>query len=147
MPNYASCTLIGHLGRDPELRHTPNGDSVASFSLATNRKRKDGETTTWWRCTLFGRRGEVLCEYLRKGDPVLVSGEPYMRPWTDKTGAERMALEVDVRDFAFVGGKDAHQAPQEATGGRREHGPAPSNMGDAQAAQMAAGDLDDDIPF
>lgn len=133
MPNYAHCTLIGHLGRDPELRHLPDGSPVASFSLATSRKRKDGETTTWWRCTLFGKRAEVLVGYLHKGDPVLVSGEPYQREWVDKEGATRLSLELDVRDFAFVGGKAARSDP------------APEQR--ASQKFQAPADFDDQLPF
>lgn len=129
MPNYAHCTLIGHLGRDPELRHTPAGDPVASFTLATSRKRQGTEETTWWRCAMFGRRAETFVQYLRKGDPVLVSGEPYQRKWTDKENNERLSLEVDVRDFAFVGGAKSAEAK-----------PAP-------AAKPETQDFDDDIPF
>lgn len=129
MPNYAHTTLIGHLGRDPELRHAPDGSPVASFSLATSRKRKNEETTTWWRVSLFGRRAETLTQYLHKGDPVLVSGEPYQREWEDKEGNKRISLELVANDFAFVGGKtESGSAPPPAK--RRD--PAP---------------FDDDIPF
>ncbi len=111
MPNFASCriTLIGHIGRDPESKYTQDGTAVVNFSLATTRKRKDGDVTTWWRCALFGKRGETLAQYLHKGDPVLIQGEPYMRIYTAQDGTERHSLEVDVKDWAFVGGKSERQ--------------------------------------
>ena len=130
MPNYAHVTLIGHLGQDPETRHMPNGDPVVSFSMATSRKRKDQETTTWWRVSLFGRRGETLAQHLRKGDPVLVSGEPMLRPWTDKEGSPRTSLEVVANDFAFIGGK-------------RDSG----EERPARAPAHTETPFDDDIPF
>jgi len=145
MPNHAQVTLVGHLGQDPEQRYLPNGDPVVNFSIATTRKRKDGDVTTWWRCAMFGKRASVITQYLKKGDPILVTGEPHMRPWTDSAGAQRQSLEVDVRDFAFVGGKgDQQQAAPRQTSERMDAGPKAS-----MAAQAPAGgaEFDDDIPF
>ena len=113
MPHYAHATVIGHLGQDPDLRETPSGTKVVSCSVATSHKRQGEETTTWWRISLFGRRAEVIAQYLRKGDPALFSGEPVLRPWTDKDGNQRVSLELLASDFAFVGTKDQQQAPQQ----------------------------------
>lgn len=134
MPNFASITLIGHLGREPESKYTPDGTAIVGFSMATTRKRRDGEITTWWRCTVFGKRGEALAQYLHKGDPVLVQGEPFVRAYTTKEGEERTSLEIEVREWAFVGGKGDRQ--QEAPRAR----PAPEPQADL-------GDFDDSIPF
>ena len=98
MPNFATVTLIGHLGRDPESKYTPDGTAVVNFSVATTRKRRDAEVTTWWRCALFGRRAETFAQYLHKGDPVLIQGEPYQRSYTAKDGSAGVSLEVDVKD-------------------------------------------------
>lgn len=155
MPNFAQVTLAGHLGQDPQSRQTPGGDSVTSFSLATNRKRKDGDTTTWWRCTCWGRRGEVIAQYLRKGDPILVSGEVCNRPWTDNDGNQRMSLDVDVRDFTFLGGKDAAQSAQNGHGGGYssqpvQQSPVAQNAPQTQPAGMVSDpgfDPNEDIPF
>lgn len=140
MPNYAYAHVMGHLGQDPETRHLPDGTPVVTFSVATSRKRKDEELTTWWRCSLFGRRGEVLAQYLRKGDPVLVRGEPYLQPWTAQDGTQRTSLKMLCDSFAFVGGKGQAQQP-----------PAPDAQQppDAQQAPApaAGGTFDDDIPF
>lgn len=138
MPNYASITLIGHIGRDVETKFLASGTLVANFSLAHTRKRKEGDVTTWYRCALFGARAEALAKYLGKGDPVLIQGEPYLRTYTANDGTERTSLEVDVREWAFVGSK----------GQGHETG------GDYQTAQRTApakpkpvDDFDDDIPF
>jgi single-strand DNA-binding protein len=136
MPNYAHTTIIGHLGQDPEVRFTQSGTPVASCSVATSRKRGQEETTTWWRVSLFGKRAEVLAQYLNKGDPVLFSGEPYLRPWTDKAGNERVSLELAASDFAFIGGGQRQQAPQQQAP-QQDHRP----------VQFSPVPYDDDIPF
>jgi single-strand DNA-binding protein len=144
MPNHAQVTLVGHLGHDPATKHVPSGESVTEFSIATSRKRKTGDSTTWWRCAMWGKRGEVIAQYLRKGDPILVTGEPHMRPWTDKDGHERQSLEVDVREFAFVGGKGEQQsAPQQRPTADRMDAQNRASMN----AQAPADTFDDDIPF
>lgn len=109
MPNFATVTLIGHLGRDPESKYTPDGTAVVNFSLATTRKRRDSEVTTWWRGAIFGKRAEVFAQYLHKGDPVLIQGEPYLRSYTAKDGSDGVSLEIDVKDWTFVGGKSDRQ--------------------------------------
>ena len=139
MANFASVTLIGHLGRDVETKFIPDGTAVAKFSLATSRKRKDGEVSTWWNCTLFGKRGEALAQYLHKGDPVLIQGEPYLRSYTANDGTERQSLECDVREWAFVGGKGGQPGGGYA---------APAQSKPKVDAQAPAGnDFDDDTPF
>jgi len=134
MPNFATVTLIGHLGRDPESKYTPDGTAVVNFSVATTRKRRDAEVTTWWRCALFGRRAETFAQYLHKGDPVLIQGEPYQRSYTAKDGSAGVSLEVDVKDWAFVGSKGAtyQQEAQQPTPAQS----APSTWDDSE-----------DIPF
>lgn len=134
MANFASVTLVGHLGRDVELKSLADGTMVANFSVATARKRKDSEMATWWRCTLFGKRGEALAQYLHKGDPVLIQGEPYLRSYTANDGSERQSLECDVREWAFVSSKS------ERPGGAGYAAP-------SAAPPAPAMDFNDDIPF
>ena len=139
MPNFASVILMGHLGRDVDTRFLPDGTAVAKFSLATSRKRKDGEVTTWWNCTLFGKRGEAIAQWLHKGDPVLIQGEPYLRSYTAKDGSERQSLECDVKEWTFVSSK-----------GERQEGSgyaAPAQSKPKADPQAPAADFDDDIPF
>ena len=139
MANFASVTLIGHLGRDVDLKSLPDGTAVANFSLATSRKRKDGEITTWWNCVLFGKRGEAIAQYLHKGDPVLIQGEPSLRSYTANDGTERQSLECDVREWAFVSSKGGRQ---DAVGYA-----APQASNPRVDPQAPAADFDDDIPF
>ena len=94
--------LMGNLTRDPEVRTTPNGQSVANFSLAVNRtwKGQDGqqqEAVSYIDCVAWGKPGEIIAQYLSKGRPVLVSGRLDQRSWEDKeTGAKRSKVEVVV---------------------------------------------------
>jgi single-strand DNA-binding protein len=104
-----SITLAGNIGRDAEVRHTTNGDPVASFSIADS-QGKD-KPTIWWRCQLWGKRAESLAPYLLKGQPVAVSGSVTERHWKDKDGTERVTMEVRVNDLALQGG--AREAKQE----------------------------------
>lgn len=100
--------LMGNLTRDPEVRTTPSGQSVANFSLAVNRtwKGNDGqqqEAVSYIDCVAWGKAGEIIAQYLTKGRPVLVSGRLDQRSWEDKeTGGKRSKVEVVVEDFNFV---------------------------------------------
>lgn len=100
--------LMGNLTRDPEVRTTPNGQSVANFSLAVNRSWKgaDGnqqEAVSYIDCVAWGRIGEVIAQYMQKGRPILVSGRLDQRGW-EQEGQKRSKVEVVVEDFNFVGG-------------------------------------------
>ncbi len=129
-----SITVAGQLGKDAELRHMPNGDPVASFSIADS-QGKD-KPTIWWRASLFGKRAESLAQYLTKGQSVTVSGHVTEREYTDKDGQSRKAVEIRVNDVALQGGKRDEAHRQSAQQART----APANRGDFA-------DMDDDIPF
>lgn len=100
MPNLATVTLIGHLGRDPEIRWLPDG------SAATSEKAKDQEYTTWWRINVWGKQAESCEQYLSKGRAVCVQGRVGMRPYTDREGNERSSLEVNAQSVVFLGGRE-----------------------------------------
>lgn len=144
--SFNKIILVGNLGRDPELRYTPQGTPVCSFSLATNEKRKDRTTgenqdlTTWFRVTLWGRQAEVASQYLTRGKPVYIEGRLRVEEYTDRDGKPRHSLEVNATDMQFIGGA------------RGEEGGAPA----ARGAAAAQGDntspeptdlTDDDVPF
>lgn len=141
MATFNKIILVGNLGRDPELRYTPQGNAVCSFSLATNERRKDksGEFqdhTTWFKVTLWGKQAEVASQYLTKGRPVYIEGRLRMEEWTDREGRQRPSLEVTATDMQFIGsrGDDTH------------HPPASSRDDDMPASANAMAS-DDDIPF
>ncbi|MEO6391279.1 MAG: single-stranded DNA-binding protein [Pyrinomonadaceae bacterium] len=140
--SFNKIILVGNLGKDPELRYTPQGNAVCSFSLATNEKRKDksGELqdiTTWFRVTLWGRQAETASQYLTKGRPVYIEGRLRTEEWTDREGAKRQSLEVTATDMQFIGG------------GRQDdsHHPPAANRDDGITAGSSDMTADDDIPF
>ena len=107
MSSFNKITVVGYLGRAPELRYTPEGTPVCNFSVATTERRKDKsgelqETTTWFQVALFGRRAEVANEYLSKGSHVWLEGPLTLNQWTDREGAARVNLEVRASDIKFL---------------------------------------------
>lgn len=101
--------LMGNLTRDVEVRTTASGQTVASFSLAVSRswKGQDGqqqEQTSFINCVAWSKAGEIIAQYVKKGDPLLVSGRLDQRSYEDKDGNKRQAVEVNVEDFNFIGG-------------------------------------------
>jgi single-strand DNA-binding protein len=110
MNNY---NFTANLGKDAEQRFTQAGDSIVQFSAAVTSGFGDKAITTWLNCNLWGKRGESVLPYLKKGQQVAVSGELTNRPWTDKAGVEKHSLEVRVNDLTLIGGKsDARQPAQ-----------------------------------
>ncbi len=111
--------LIGNVGRTPELKYTPDGRPIASFSLATNRMYKDraGERrreTEWHRVVSFGRLAEVCGQYLDKGRPIYVEGRLQTRKWADKDGNTRSKTEVLCDTVQLLGGRRGKNGAQPA---------------------------------
>lgn len=143
--------LLGHLGRDPEMRYMPDGTAVASFSMATSERYKgrDGETkerTEWHNVTLFGRQAEIAGEYLRKGSQAYIEGRLRTEKYTDKEGVEKTATKVIGDRLQIIG----HRGDADSGGGN-SHGssakPPAGNGGGGNAAPAPAEDFDDEIPF
>src|SRR6185369_6256683 len=115
--------LMGNLTRDPEVRTTPNGQSVVSFGLAINRtwRGADGEqheSVSYSDWVAWGKTGEIIAQYVQKGRPLLVSGRLEQRSWDDKeSGQKRSKVEVIVEDFNFVGGGAGERGGAPASGG------------------------------
>jgi len=100
--------LMGNLTRDPELRYTSSGTAVANFGMAINRRwtSPDGQErdeTCFVELTIYGRRAEVICEYLTKGSPLFVEGRLQLDQWEDQNGQKRSRLRVVVENFEFIG--------------------------------------------
>ncbi|MFA7494979.1 MAG: single-stranded DNA-binding protein [Acidithiobacillus sp.] len=151
--------LLGHLGKDPEMRYQPSGGAIANFSIATSEtfKDKDGnkqERTEWHRVALFGRTAEIAGEYLRKGSMAYVEGRLQTRKWTDKEGQERYTTEIVGDRLQLVGGRGGSGGgtasfDEEDRGGGRSMGGG-SSAGAGRKNEMPpppAEDFDDDIPF
>ncbi|MCC6327077.1 MAG: single-stranded DNA-binding protein [Acidobacteria bacterium] len=155
--SFNKITLVGHLGKDPELRYTPQGIAVCNFTMATNDKRRDqaGElqdVTMWFKVTLWRQQAENAAKYLAKGRQVYVEGRLRVDEWTDRDGNNRHTLEVQATDLQFLGGGGARNDEQgHDEGGTPEFaGPAGSSAassgsGGSGFARPAA--ADDDIPF
>jgi single-strand DNA-binding protein len=135
--------LMGNLGNDPEMRYTPSGIPVTSFSLAVNKSwvSQDGQRqdkTIWFRVTAWRKTAETVSQYLTKGQRVLVVGEiEEARAYTDRDGNMRASLEVTAQTIKFLGSRN------EATGGHE------AGSYGAPAAPAAEGQelRDEDIPF
>lgn len=107
---FAQFIIIGNLGSNPEMRYTPNGKPVTSFSVAVNRKwggDNPGEETTWFRVTCWGKLAEVTNQYLEKGRQVMVVADRIeASAYTDKkTGEPKASLEITAREVKFLGGR------------------------------------------
>ena len=99
--------IIGNLGSDPEMRYTPGGDAVTSFSVATNRRytNRDGETvdeTEWFRVSAWRRLAETTNQYLTKGSKVYVEGRLSSRSWVGQDGQTRFSNEINATEVKFL---------------------------------------------
>ena len=124
---YQHVVVVGNVGRDPEMRYTPNGTAVTNFTVAVNRrwKNQDGEQqekTTWFRVTAWGKLAEVCNEHLSKGRLVLVEGEVEASAWMGQDGEPRATLELRAQNVRFLGGKGATSGEAQA----EEHASAPT---------------------
>lgn len=112
MPNLNRVTLIGHLTRDPEMRYTASGAAVCNFTLALNRKWTNRETgekreeVCFIDCTAWTKVGEIVSQYVKKGEPLLVEGHLRQDKWVDKeTGGNRQKIGVTVENVQLLGGR------------------------------------------
>lgn len=96
-------TIIGRLGQDPEMRYTPDGTPVTSFSLASENPGKD-RSTVWVRVSAFGKQAEMANEYLNKGQRAYVEGPFQLRSYTAKDGSEKFSLDLTLNTIQFLGG-------------------------------------------
>ena len=137
--------VIGHLGRDPEMRYTPNGQAVTSFSVASSRRYttsagEQREETEWFNVSAWGKLGETCNQYLTKGRQVYVEGRLSSRTYEARDGQTRVALDISLTDVQFLGGR----------GGDGDGAPA-SGAYEVGAGAMAdeGADLEavDDLPF
>jgi single-strand DNA-binding protein len=136
--------IIGHLGRDPEVRYTEGGDAVANLAIATSESWKDKsgekqERTEWHRVTAWGKLAEICGEHLKKGSQVYVEGKLQTRKYTDKDGVEKYTTEIRADQMRMLG------RPRDGGGGEQQQS-RPQQQQRAQASKKQD-DFDDDIPF
>jgi single-strand DNA-binding protein len=159
--NINRVIITGNLTRDPELRSLPSGMSVCSLRIASNTRRKDGQTGEWvdkanyFDVTIWGRQGENAAQYLSKGRPVAIDGRLEWREWQDREGNNRQSVEIVADNIQFLGGRDDAQGG--GGGGFSPRSDVPVDTNDFSPAPVAAGagngmnghsaPADDDIPF
>ncbi len=150
--SFNKIIIVGNLGRDPELRYTPQGTAVCNFSIATNEKRRDkaGELqdiTTWFRVTLWNRQAENASKYLQKGSSVYIEGRLKLDEWTDRDGNTRQTLDVTATDMQFISGGARSEGMSAGAGASSSN-----NFGDSEpedrVTDVAENEPEDDeIPF
>jgi single-strand DNA-binding protein len=159
--SFNKIIIVGNLGRDPELKQTPQGQTVCKFPVATSEKRKNAagefeEQTSWFRVSVWGRQAELASEYLTKGRQVYVEGRLRLEEYTDREGQKRVSAEVNATDVQFIGQRPEQGAapaqveefsPRPAA--NRASAGAATNNGPARKPGKAPAVAvhDEDIPF
>jgi len=135
--SYEQVVIVGNVGREPELRYTPAGVAVTDMSVAASRKWKgeDGEVnehTTWYRVTVWRKQAEIVCQYLAKGDQVMVQAKSIKAsPYKDKNGEPAASLDLVADRVVFL---------RNGKSGGRQHS-------DEEAQEFAHTGVGSDIPF
>ena len=153
---FSKAIITGNLTRDPEMRSTPSGATVCGFSVAVNRSFRDSsgeqkEAVSFIDCSAWGKAGEIISQYAKKGSGILVSGRLDQRSWEGNDGQKRSRVEIVVEDFNFLGGNDSGGGRSSAGGGNSNYSaPAVDNSHDTAPS---SDDITDDpidlseIPF
>src|SRR5438270_7046013 len=154
MANFNKVILAGNLTRDPEMRYTPKGTAIASFGLAVNRRWKTEtgearEEVTFVDIDAFGRQAEVICQYMKKGNPFLVEGRLKLDQWEDKnTHQKQSKLKVVLEGFSFIGSNRTGDGNGPAEAPRTRTAPAPAAVSAPEAGEPEAPAVEqDDVPF
>ncbi len=149
--------IIGRLGRDPEIKHTQNGDKIANLAVATSEKYTDKqgnrqENTEWHRVVFFGRQAEICEQYLSKGSQVYVEGKISTKKYVDQQGIERYATSINGVTLQMLGNDSS--ATQNKSNGYEQQSGSTQKVQPVQYKQQAqyqniipVDDLNDDIPF
>ncbi len=144
-------TLIGHLGKDPEVRYTAGGAAVANITLATSETWKDKQTgekqerTEWHRVVFFSRLADIVGEYLKKGAPIYVEGRIQTEKWQDQSGQDRYTTKIVANEMQMLGSKGDNMSAANAAPNNTDFGQPASPSSASKPA--ATDDFDDDIPF
>jgi single-strand DNA-binding protein len=145
--------LLGNVGKDPEIRSTPSGVQVASFTLATSDRQKDAQgnwqdRTEWHNLKAFNRTAEIVRDYVKKGSKLYVEGKITTNSWDDKeTGQKRYRTEIIVNDLSLLSGRDEGSpggySGRSSSSSNYDQRPAAGAEDFAQSAEIS----DEDIPF
>lgn len=136
--------LIGNVGKEPEVRYTPNGAAICNLSIATSRYWKDKangekkEETEWHRVVLYDRLAEIAGEYVKKGRPVYIEGRLKTRKWQDKEGKDNYTTEVIAESMQLLGGRDESTSKSDSSHKEQKS---------STASGSGFDDIDSNIPF
>lgn len=149
--SFNKIIIVGNLGKDPELRYTPQGVAVCDFSMATNERKRDKsgefqEVATWFRVTLWRNQAENAAKYLKKGSQVFIEGRLSLEEWTDRDGNTRQTLSVQASDMHFIGSR-GDSAPSMGNDPQEAEFAGPATSQDSAPPITRAAAADDDIPF
>lgn len=161
MASVNKAIIVGHLGRDPDVRYTPGGEAIANISVATSYRYKDRNTgeqkedTEWHRICFFGRLAEIVGQYLKKGSSAYIEGRLRTRKYTDKDGVEKYATEIVGENLQMLGDGGTrddqagatHPPPTRAPAPARQAGAGRTQNGQPKRPALNFSDMDDDIPF
>ena len=143
--------IIGNLGSDPEMRYTPNGNPVTSFTVATNRRYRTSagenkEETEWFRISAWNRLAETSNQYLQRGSKVYVEGRLSSRTYVGNDGETRVSLDVNASEVRFI---DSRGANTGLSGGFSEGGSIPDSTGSSPTVPSIeeGGEIEDDLPW
>lgn len=127
-------TATGRIVADAEVRFTQGGDPICSFRMASDVGFGDKKTTNWFTCTIWGKRGESLSQYLLKGTPVTVFGMLTLREWNNKEGIKQLSPDIRIDEIELHGNKQGNDQP------------APQRQSQ-QSSGGGVSSLNDDVPF
>ena len=156
MPSVNKVMLLGNLGRDPEVRTFPNGDSVCNFSIATSTSWKDKvsgdkkEKTEWHNIVMYRKLAEIAGEYLKKGSSIFIEGSLQTRKWQTEEGQDRYTTEVVADTMQMLGGKDNRNNTSNSSEDNFNQEPERVIKNEASSSSSGEPDMvlpEDDIPF
>ena len=150
--SFNKITIIGNLGRDPELRYTPQGDAVCDFSVAVNDRKRDktGEwqdVTTWFKVTFWRKQAEAASKYLTKGRQVYVEGRLQLEEWTDRDGNNRQSLAIQGTDMHFLSDRSGEEKSSYSPPENNFDDDTSNSNTDNVTNSSSTTPTDDDIPF
>jgi single-strand DNA-binding protein len=144
-----SITIVGRLTKDSELRYLQSGDPILGFSVATDRGVKKGsewvKEPSYWTCSLWGKRGESLAQYMTKGTQVAVSGEAYSDNW-EKDNIKHTQVKINANEVMLLGSKQAGQTADKPKGDLG-YGTAPASRQQSSPQPPLDDHFVDEIPF
>lgn len=164
MASVNKAILIGNLGKDPDVRYSPDGSAITNITIATTEAWKDKqggkqEKTEWHRVAFFGKLAEIAGEYLKKGSQVYIEGRIQTRKWTDKEGQDRYTTEIVADKMQMLGsrsggfevmddsGEPQQQQPRRAAPAQQNRGQGGGQSQPPSRGSSGFDDFEDDIPF